>query len=447
MSRIPAHRAQRAAQRAAPEAGSLYATGEFDRRLARRRRSQSRLLWVSGSGVVLATVALLILLGSILWMGWSGFQQVQIGLPLELSGEELRPESGESPRQAIRDANLRGLPDRALAGVLGRPEGRQEERAMGELVSTAAPAEIRRALLANPEWLGGARTIWVPADDAVGQIVKGFAPRDVPEADRLVNDAQLAWIDRLRDEGLLRTAFNWDFLSGTTSREPEIVGVKAAVISSVLMLAVTFAVAIPLGVAAAVYLEEFAPRNRIMEAIDLNIRNLAAVPSIVMGLLGLALFIRFAELPRSSILVGGLTLALMTLPIIIIAARAAIAAVPDSLRTAALQLGASKMQVTGRVVLPNALPGILTGTIIGLAQALGETAPLLMIGMVAFIPDVPSDLTDPAAPLPVQIYLWSTSPETAFMEKTAAAILVLLAMMIVLNALAIYLRNRLQRRW
>ncbi len=428
--------------------GSLYTTQRFDRRMARRRRRQSRLKWISGSGIVLAVTALLVLLGSIAWLGWSGFQQVQVGLPMDFSSGELQPQEGKSPAAAVEDANFRALVSDAVTRVLGDPQDRQAERARDALLSTSAAREVGRKLLASPDWLGRGRVVvWVPAGDEVGQIVKGRAPRDVPASDRLLSDRQLAWIDRLQAEGLLRTAFNWDFFTRTASREPEIVGIKAAVVGSVLMLLTTFAVAIPLGVAAAIYLEEFAPKTRLMELVDLNIRNLAAVPSIVMGLLGLALFIRFAELPRSSILVGGLTLALMTLPIIIIAARAAIAAVPDSLRTAALQLGASKMQVTARVVLPNAMPGILTGTIIGLAQALGETAPLLMIGMVAFIPDTPAGLSDPAAPLPVQIYLWSTSPERAFMEKTAAAILVLLAIMVCLNALAVFLRNRLQKRW
>jgi phosphate transport system permease protein len=428
--------------------GSLYTTERFDRRMARRRRRQAWLKWVSGSGIAVAVVALLVLLASIAWLGWSGFQQVQVGLPMDFSGEELQPGEGESLATALEDADLRGRVSDAMARVLGDPADRQAGRERDILLSTSAAREVGRKLAEHPDWLGQRRVVvWVPAGDEAGQIFKGVAPRDVPASDRLLNDRQLAWLDRLADEGLVRTAFNWDFFTRSASREPELVGIKAAVVGSVLMLLTTFAVAIPLGVAAALYLEEFAPKTRLMEMVDLNIRNLAAVPSIVMGLLGLALFIRFAELPRSSILVGGLTLALMTLPIIIIAARAAINAVPDSLRTAALQLGASKMQVTARVVLPNAMPGILTGTIIGLAQALGETAPLLMIGMVAFIPDTPGGLADPAAPLPVQIYLWSTSPERAFMEKTAAAILVLLVIMVALNALAVFLRNRLQKRW
>jgi phosphate transport system permease protein len=241
--------------------------------------------------------------------------------------------------------------------------------------------------------------------------------------------------------------FNSDFFTKGDSREAESAGIWGAVVGSFYTMIVTLLLSFPLGVAAAVYLEEFAPQNRWTDLIEVNINNLAAVPSIVFGLLGLAVFINFFGLPRSVPLVGGLVLTLMTLPTIIIASRAALKAVPPSIREAALGVGASPLQAITMHVLPLAMPGMLTGTIIGMAQALGESAPLLMIGMVAFIVDIPHGVTDPAAVLPVQIYLWADSPERAFVERTSAAILVLLGFLIVMNALAVLLRKRFERRW
>ena len=278
-------------------------------------------------------------------------------------------------------------------------------------------------------------------------LMKGVAPRTVEESGRRLSNLQLGWIDALQEQGRLRTRFNSDFFLRSASRDPEVAGILGAVIGSFLMLAVTLAVSVPIGVGAAIYLEEFAPRNRLTELIDVNIRNLAAIPSIVFGLLGLALLIGFLGVPRSTPLVGGLVLALMTLPTIVIASRAAIQSVPPSLYEAALQLGASRMQTMVLIVLPAALPGILTGMIIGMAQALGETAPLLMVGMVAFIADAPTGFLDSAAPLPVQIFLWATSAERGFGEKTAAAIIVLLVFLVAMNGLTIYLRRRFERSW
>ncbi|MFB0952856.1 MAG: phosphate ABC transporter permease PstA, partial [Rhodospirillales bacterium] len=249
------------------------------------------------------------------------------------------------------------------------------------------------------------------------------------------------------ERGRITTSFNTTFFTSADSREPELAGIWGAVSGSFFTMIVTLLLSFPIGVAAAVYLEEFAPKNRITQIIEVNINNLAAVPSIVYGLLGLAVFINFFGLPRSAPLVGGLVLALMTLPTIIIASRVALKAVPPSIREAALGLGASRMQVVSHHVLPLAMPGILTGTIIGMAQALGETAPLLMIGMVAFIVDIPGGITDPATVLPVQVYLWADSPERAFVARTSAAIMVLLAFLIVMNALAVLLRKKFERRW
>ncbi|MGD8583527.1 MAG: phosphate ABC transporter permease PstA, partial [Gammaproteobacteria bacterium] len=262
-----------------------------------------------------------------------------------------------------------------------------------------------------------------------------------------IKDHQIAWVDKLDEQGRIEKRFNKIFFTAGDSREPELAGIWGAATGSFYTLLVTLLLAFPLGVATAVYLEEFAPQNKWTDLIEVNINNLAAVPSIVFGLLGLAVFINFFGMPRSAPLVGGLVLTLMTLPTIIIASRAALKSVPPSIREAALGVGASKMQMVFHHVLPLAMPGMLTGTIIGMAQALGESAPLLMIGMVAFIVDIPGGVTDPSTVLPVQIYLWADSPERAFVERTSAAIMVLLAFLITMNALAVMLRRKFERRW
>jgi phosphate transport system permease protein len=287
----------------------------------------------------------------------------------------------------------------------------------------------------------------VPADDDVDMLIKGRLPRGDEQNPGRLSKQQLAWIDHLQDQGRIRKQFNRTFFTSGDSREPELAGIWGAVCGSFFTLLVTLILSFPIGVASAIYLEEFAPKNRWTDIIEVNINNLAAVPSIVFGLLGLAVFLNVFQLPRSAPVVGGLVLTLMTLPTIIIAGRAALQSVPPSIREAALGVGASKMQTTLHHVVPLALPGMLTGTIIGMARALGETAPLLMIGMVAFIVDVPKGFTDPATALPVQIYLWADSPERAFMERTSAATLALLVFLIVMNGLAIFLRRRFERKW
>jgi phosphate transport system permease protein len=278
-------------------------------------------------------------------------------------------------------------------------------------------------------------------------VVKGNIDTTLDAARRPVSDAQVAWIRTLEETGRLETKFNTALISNGDSREPELAGIRGALMGSFYMLLVTVVLAFPIGVAAAIYLEEFAPRSRLSDLIEVNINNLAAVPSIVFGLLGLAVFINWASLPRSAPLVGGLVLSLLTLPVIIIASRAAIKAVPPSIREAAFGLGASEMQVVFHHVMPLALPGMLTGTIIGMSRALGESAPLLMIGMVAFIVDVPGGFSDPATALPVQIYLWADSPERAFAERTSAAIMVLLGFLLLMNLAAVILRKRMERKW
>jgi phosphate transport system permease protein len=314
-------------------------------------------------------------------------------------------------------------------------------------VSIAAGYQIRDMVSGDPSLLGSTATVWVPASSNVDMLIKGNIDPAIDESLRPISDAQVAWVEALQDKGHIEKHFNRALFTNGDSREPELAGIKGALMGSFYMLVVTVALAFPIGVAAAIYLEEFAPRSRWSDLIEVNINNLAAVPSIVFGLLGLAVFINWMALPRSAPLVGGLVLSLLTLPVIIIASRAAIQAVPPSIREAALGLGASRMQVVFHHVLPLALPGMLTGTIIGMSRALGESAPLLMIGMVAFIVDVPGGFTDPATALPVQVYLWADSPERAFAERTSAAIIVLLGFLLVMNLAAVIIRKRMERKW
>jgi phosphate transport system permease protein len=299
----------------------------------------------------------------------------------------------------------------------------------------------------DPNLIGSTQKIWVLADDDVDMLLKGQISSEGEEANRRLKDNQLAWITSLREQGRIETRFNTTFFTAGDSREPEQAGIRGAVMGSFFSLLITLLLSFPIGVMAAIYLEEFAPDNLWTNIIEVNINNLAAVPSIIFGLLGLAIFINFFGMPRSTPVVGGLVLTLMTLPVIIIASRASLKSVPPSIREAALGIGSSKMQTVIHHVLPLALPGMLTGTIIGMARALGDTAPLLMIGMIAFIVDIPGGVTDPATALPVQIFLWADSPERAFTEKTSAAIMVLLAFLIIMNAAAVILRKKFEIKW
>ena len=416
----------------------------------RRRRSERRFRRISAAALALALAGLAALLTSIVLNGVPAFTTTELRLPVHFDRavftqvDEARADERD---RALARADYGALVRDAIGSLFPEVEERHERRALLSLVSSGARDALRDAVLADPTLIGSRRELWVPADDDVDLFWQGGISRGVAEADRRLSDRQIAWIDALDDQDRMRTSFATGFLSSGDSREPELAGIWGAVVGSFLTLLVTLLIAFPLGVSAAVYLEEFAPRNRATDLIEVNINNLAAVPSIVFGLLGLAVFLNFLHLPRSAPLVGGMTLALMTLPTIIITGRAAIQAVPPSIREAARGIGASPMQVVGHHVLPLALPGVLTGTIIGMARALGETAPLLMIGMVAFIADVPGGIGDAATTLPVQIFLWADSPERAFVEKTSGAILVLLAFLIAMNGTAIWLRRRFEIRW
>ncbi len=427
------------------EQGDFYLSPGYLSRLGRRRMREQWLKLLGIAAILIAVFMLFALFGSIAWQSRTAFVQTQIELQIFFDPAFFPPEVLDE-RKALARVDYGKLVRRGVAEELGVPKGRRERREMAGIMSGHAADRLRDRIFEEPEIVGQRVALWLPASDDVDMVFKGVAPSDGPESRRRVSDRQLAWLEVLEARGRIRGAFNTDFFTRSSSRDPEVAGIWGAVVSSFLMLAVTLSIALPIGVGAAIYLEQFAPHNRITALIDINIRNLAAIPSIVVGLFGLALFIAVFGIQRSTPIVGGLVLALMTLPTIVIASRAAIQAVPPSLYEAALQLGASKMQAVTLTVLPNALPGILTGTIIGMAQALGETAPLLMVGMMAFVADPPRGFNDPAAPLPVQIYLWATSAERGFGEKTAAAIIVLLVFLIAMNGLTIYLRRRFERR-
>jgi phosphate transport system permease protein len=430
-----------------PEAPEIWQRSARAAQHNRRRHRAERRFRVYGlSAVVLALAVLGVLLGSITVKGHSAFVLTHVGLEVYYDPAILDPERTGDP-EVIGNANFAKLIKQSLVSVFPDVTKRNDKRALAKLVSQAARFELRERVLDDPALIGTRDTVWLAASGDLDMFVKGQIPRDVPESDRRLSDRQIGWIDALDAAGAIETWFNSGFFSNGDSRDPEMAGIWGAVVGSFYTLLVTLVLAFPIGVTTAIYLEEFAPKNRWTDLIEVNINNLAAVPSIIFGLLGLAIFLQLFHLPRSAPIVGGLTLMIMTLPTIIIATRVAIQAVPPSIREAAHGLGASPLQVVLHHVLPLAMPGILTGTIIGMARALGETAPLLMIGMVAFIVEVPGGPFDPSTVMPVQIFLWADRPERAFLEKTSAAILVLLVFLVLMNALAVYLRKRFENRW
>jgi phosphate transport system permease protein len=417
-----------------------------ERRLRKRYAAERRFAFYGVAAICVAMGALLLLLVSIVRNGTSAFWQHELTLQVELDRSVLG--LGDAvDAAALSSANYQAAIKQSLYRLFPDVTGRRERRSLTSLVSSGAAFELRRQVMADPALLGERVSIQAPLSDEADMYLKGRIDPELPESQRPLGDAELGWLQALQARGAVQTVANWRFLRSGDSREPELAGIWGALVGSALTLAVTLALCFPIGVATAIYLEEFAARNRFTDFIEVNINNLAAVPSIVFGLLGLAVFLNFFGLPRSSPVVGGMVLALMTLPVVIIAARSALMAVPPSIREAALAVGASPWQVVMHHVFPAALPGVLTGTIIGMARALGETAPLLMIGMVAFIVDIPHGFTEPATVLPVQVFLWADAPERAFVEKTSGAILVLLAFLVLMNLTAVLLRNRFERRW
>ncbi len=419
---------------------TLWGSGQMQARIRRRYASERRFRALGVAALVMAAGFLLFLLGTIVATGWTSFLQTEIRVPVTFSEERLgvtRAEAEADPALLAR-ANYQGVLADSVQEAFGKPV---------PILSDGAWLKLRRLVQADPSLIGTTGAYWVMATSNLDQLAKGRINLAVEEADRPVSDAEVEAWRALEQQGAIRTVFNTTFLTTADSVDPELAGVWGALKGSFLTVLVTLLISFPVGVMAALYLEEFAARNRLTDIIEVSINNLAAVPSIIFGLLGLAVFLNTLDMPRSAPVVGGLTLALMTLPVIVIASRAAIKAVPPSIRDAALGIGASRMQVVLHHVLPLALPGMLTGTILGVARALGETAPLLLIGMRAFLTSVPDTLTEPATALPVQIFLWSDNVSRGFVEKTSGAIIVLLLFLLTVNSLAIYLRNRFEVRW
>ena len=412
--------------------------------LAARRGRERRFRIYGRIAIGIALAFLVTLFVSIFSKGIPGFFQHYVTIEVTLDRAKLDP-AGDLSVQSLYDGDARGVIRKALFEA-AEASGRSGRKAAGKIISKGAEQRPRSAILDDPDILDTTQSMTFAVDDDVDSFLRGDIKRETPEKDRRINDKMIGYIDTLNEKGLISFRFS-DLIFGSASRNAEMAGIYGAFVGSILTLAVCLVLAFPLGVATAVYLEEFAPKNRVTELIEININNLAAVPSVVFGILGLAIFIGIFGMPRSIPLIGGVVLALMTLPTIIISSRAAIRAVPPSIRDAALGVGASRMQTMLHHVVPLAMPGMLTGTIIGMAQALGETAPLLMIGMVAFIVDVPGSVTDPGTVLPVQIFMWADFAERMFILKTSAAIMVLLAFLILMNAAAIIIRKKLERRW
>ncbi|GAA6138879.1 phosphate ABC transporter permease PstA [Arenicella sp. 4NH20-0111] len=416
--------------------------------LAKRHRAESRFKWFGRISIGFGLACVLFLFTDIISKGIGAFTQTYINIEIPFDETQLGLNQNSTEKE-IKAASFNSFFRKVLRTQNPEVTGRKDKRALYALFTSDAPLILRNMVLADPSILGTTQKISIVADDDFDTYYKHSYGRDLAEGEVIgrLSDSQIALVDKFVQAGNVEKRFNTILFSNADSREPELAGIKGAIMGSLLTLFVTLILSFPIAVATAIYLEEFAPKNKITDFIEVNINNLAAVPSVIFGLLGLAVFINFFGMPRSVPLIGGFVLTLMTLPTIIISSRAAIKAVPPSIRDAALGMGASKMQTVVHHVLPLAMPGMLTGTIIGMAQALGETAPLLMIGMVAFIVDAPASITDSATVLPVQIFLWSDSPERAFVEKTSAAIMVLLAFLIFMNSLAVWLRKRLERRW
>ncbi|WP_332701553.1 phosphate ABC transporter permease PstA [Devosia sp.] len=420
-----------------PSASSPIKAGAGLRR--RRNAADFRLRMYGLAAISTAILLLGILLTTLVLGGYQAFVQTHIRVTFPISAENV---DAANPAEG----NFRAVVSQAMTSLLPAVDTPAEAREIAKILTNNTQFFVRDAVVRDPGVIGGTVTLNIPAADIFDQLNKGEVDRNSPEQNRRVDDQQIAWFDDLVSQGLVSTPFNWALIFNADSRFPEIAGLSGAIVGTFYAILVCFAISFPTGIAAAVYLEEFAPKNRWTDLVEVNINNLAAVPSIIFGLLGLAIFIQTFGLPRSAPLVGGLVLALMALPTIIIVTRNALKAVPPSIREAGYGMGASKQQVIMHHVLPQALPGIMTGTILALAHALGETAPLLLIGMNAFITSPPGGILEASTALPTQIYIWADSPERGFVARTSAGILVLLAFLFVMNGMAIYLRSRLQKR-
>ena len=422
-------------------------TGELLSPISSKRVKKEKLFKLYGVVAIIFAISMLaFLLITICYKGFSTFYETRIKLDVYFN-EELIDPLGNRESTTLNSADYSKVISHSLFTFLNIDKSHPKSKDISKLISYNSFLTVRDHVLKNPDIIGKTKKLDFIASDDVDQMLKGNININIPEEDRKITDFQIEAIEKLKSNGNVLKVFNKTFFTKSDSREPEVSGILGSIVGSFYCLLVALFISVPLGVFSAIYLQEFAKRNKFTDFIEININNLAAVPSIVFGLLGLSVFINFFHLPRSSPIVGGLVLALMSLPTIVIVTRASLLAVPDTIRDGAMALGASKMQAIFNQVLPLATPGICTGVIISLARALGETAPLLMIGMIAFIPDTPTSLLDPSTALPAQIFMWADNPERAFIERTSAAILILLSFLIVMNAAAIYIRYKFERKW
>ncbi len=410
--------------------------------IEKRHRAEKRFRRYGQLAIAFALISLAFLLSTLIVGGWKGFLHTEIRLTLNIESSVI----GSDPK-LWRHTDVSPFIKKSLLMQFPDTKNRKDILELVGLISSGATQTIRDAMIANPSIVGKPITLWLPASDKVDRAVKSHITTATPATARKISDEQLGWLSTLQNANAVKLTWNSYFFTTGDSREPELAGFMGSMVGSLFTILSCILVAFPVGVMAAIYLEEFSKKSRLTDWIELNINNLAAVPSVVYGLLGLSVYINLLGIPRSASLVGGLTLALMILPTIIIATRASLRAIPDSIRDAARGLGASPLQVVLHHTLPLAIPGIMTGTILGMARAMGETAPLLMIGMVAFIADIPHTPLDPATAMPVQIYLWATSPEESFVEKTDAGILVLLIALAAMNSIAIFIRRKFEHHW
>ena len=413
--------------------------------LKKRYRAEKRFKFYGLTSVILAILFVLFLVNVIFSKGKGAFSRTTISVEVDFNTEKLELKNNPT-NEEIQDTDFYDLSIESLLNVY-KTKGLKEEKDLIRIFSPDYEIEIKNFIIENKGFLNKTTIIELTASDDIDQLNKGNYPRHLPEERRRISDFQLLIYDKLVEDNKIQKAFNTFLFTNGDSRDPELAGVGGSLLGSFFTIIVTLLLSFPIAILASIYLEEFAPKNRITDFIEININNLAAVPSIVFGLLGLGILLGTFDFPRSTPLVAGITLALMTLPRIIIPCRASLKAVPPSIREGALAVGASKVQSVTHHVVPLAIPGTLSGTIIGLAQALGETAPLILIGMVAFVVDLPSSPVDPSASLPVQVYLWSEQAERGFVEKTSATIMILLTFLITMNAFAVYLRQKFERRW
>tara|TARA_X000000368_G_scaffold134873_1_gene105876 strand:+ start:421 stop:1707 length:1287 start_codon:yes stop_codon:yes gene_type:complete len=413
--------------------------------LKKRYRAEKRFKFYGLTSVILAILFVLFLVNVIFSKGKGAFSRTTISVEVDFNTEKLELKNNPT-NEEIQDTDFYDLSIESLLNVY-KTKGLKEEKDLIRIFSPDYEIEIKNFIIENKGFLNKTAIIELTASDDIDQLNKGNYPRHLPEERRRISDFQLLIYDKLVEDNKIQKTFNTFLFTNGDSRDPELAGVGGSLLGSFFTIIVTLLLSFPIAILASIYLEEFAPKNRITDFIEININNLAAVPSIVFGLLGLGILLGTFDFPRSTPLVAGITLALMTLPRIIIPCRASLKAVPPSIREGALAVGASKVQSVTHHVVPLAIPGTLSGTIIGLAQALGETAPLILIGMVAFVVDLPSSPVDPSASLPVQVYLWSEQAERGFVEKTSATIMILLTFLITMNAFAVYLRQKFERRW